>query len=167
MHWLLKEPVRTRSTHYGFRSSTCRLLRLARWTLKFDDFAFSNVSCGNTYYSQSTGAVNDAIWSTAMVGTPGVVNFTIGDNMVLQNTHVVTVINNSYVRNLNVQTGSELVLNTGITLSAFGTAVDLDGTITAAYGSTLALVGTSAVALGTTGTPALSKLTLAHHLVQR
>ena len=128
--------------------------------LKFDDFAFSNVSCGNTYYSQSTGAVNDEIWSTAMMGTPGVVNFTIGDNMVLQNTHVVTVDNDTYVRNLNVQTGSELILNTGITLSAFGTAVDLDGTITAAYGSTLALVGTSAVALGTTGTPALSNLTI-------
>ncbi|MBP9139163.1 MAG: PKD domain-containing protein [Flavobacteriales bacterium] len=128
--------------------------------LKFDDFAFSNVSCGNTYYSQSTGAVNDAIWSTAMVGSPIVVNFTIGDNMVVQNTHVVTVNNDTYVRNLDVQTGSGLLLNTGITLSAFGTAADLDGTITAAYGSTLALLSTSATALGTSGTPVLSNLTV-------
>ncbi|MBK7297508.1 MAG: hypothetical protein IPI91_13135 [Flavobacteriales bacterium] len=80
--------------------------------------------------------------------------------MVVQNTHVVTVNNDTYVRNLDVQTGSGLLLNTGITLSAFGTAADLDGTITAAYGSTLALLSTSATALGTSGTPVLSNLTV-------
>ena len=112
------------------------------------------------YYSQGSGNVTDNIWDAVAVGTPGPANFTSASNMVIQSGHVVTNTADVDVKDLDVQIGGELVLNTATTLSAFGTAVDLDGTITAAYGSTLALVGTSAVALGTTGTPTLSNLTI-------
>ena len=121
--------------HHVYSASLTGLLR-------FDDFSFVNTRCENTYYSQATGNVGDAIWATAPVGTPAAVSFTNADNMVVQASHVVTADNSTQVRNITVETGGTLALNANVPFTVTGDEAIFDGTLTAADNSTLALVGT-------------------------
>jgi hypothetical protein len=130
--------------HHVYTSSLTGLL-------KFDDFAFTSVSCGNTYYSQSSGDVGDVMWSTAMVGTPIAVNFTAGDNMIVQSTHVVTVDNDTYVRQLTVEAGGELDIDADITMHVTGDQAIFDGDLVAADNSELALESNLATVLESSG----------------
>ncbi|MBL7940961.1 MAG: hypothetical protein JNL43_16505 [Flavobacteriales bacterium] len=121
--------------------------------LRFDDFSFTSTRCENTYYSQSTGALTDAIWATTMVGSPAAVNFTNADNMVVQNTHVVTANTDVSTLDITVDAGGELVLAANVTASVHGDEVVVDGDLTANDGSELALVGSDATILESAGGP--------------
>ncbi|MEZ4756541.1 MAG: PKD domain-containing protein [Flavobacteriales bacterium] len=106
-----------------------------------------------TYYSRSTGAVTDAIWSDTPTGAAGPAIWTAASNMVVQNGHVVTNAATVDVNDVTVELGGELVLAAASTFQVNGDEAIFDGALTAADNSTLALVGADATILESTGGP--------------
>jgi hypothetical protein len=112
------------------------------------------------WYSQSSGGVNDPVWSAAPIGTPGNAVWTAASNMVVQNGNTVTTAGSTDINTLNVEAGGTLVLAASSILSVNGATVTFAGTVTAADNSTLALVGSSATTLSSTASLSLYDLTV-------
>ncbi len=108
-------------------------------------------SCELIYYSQTSGNVSDAIWDIVPVGVAGPAVFTPYASMVVQNGHTVVNTSTTDVKNLSVETGGTLTLNSSNQLNVNGDEAIFDGTLVAQDLSALALLGTDATILESNG----------------
>lgn len=104
-----------------------------------------------TWYSRANGNVSDPIWSLNPAGTPGPATFSALTHMVVQNGHTVTNTGNVTVKDLGVDAGGTLVLNSGTTCTILGDAVTVNGTLTGSDNTTLDLAGAAATTVGGSG----------------
>jgi len=113
------------------------------------------------YYSRATGNVGDAIWSLTPSGAASTAIFTNAVNMIVQSPNVVTINANITVKDLDIQTGSNLTLASTNSLDIKGTSAILAGTVTANTNSTLSITEASTTTLTITGTVDLYNFTSA------
>jgi hypothetical protein len=113
------------------------------------------------WYSQSSGAASDPIWSTSPVGTPGAANFNAGSDVVVQSGHTVNVDMNINVDDLTLENDATLTVESERLLSIHGDQVNLAGTVTGSTGE-FELIGFSATTMTLTGTIQLWNLTVAN-----
>lgn len=106
-----------------------------------------------TYYSQSSGNVTDAIWSNTPNGNSNIAQWTANSSMVVQNGDTVTHSSAVAVKDLQVDAGGTLVMNAGSVVAVNGNIINFNGSLTAIDQSTLALVGTLPSYLQSSGGP--------------
>ncbi len=135
-----------------------------RWTISngscsssTDDVSVESGGC--TYYSQGSGDVSDAIWSTAPVGTPDFATFVATVSMVVQSGHTVTNTAVCAANHVTVDNGGTLVLGGGTTLQVNGNAT-FTGALTADDNSELELVGANATTLTIANNTSFYELTV-------
>jgi subtilisin-like proprotein convertase family protein len=123
-----------------------------RWTItnapcteSFDEVTVNVAIC--TYYSRSSGAVTDAVWSLTPSGAAGPATFSSITGMVVQAGHTVNAAADADVHDLTVANGGTLILNGGATLTVNGAAATFNGTLTAQDNSELAFAGSGAKTL--------------------
>lgn len=109
------------------------------------------------YYSQSSGDVDDEIWSDSPVGTPGPASWTSDITMHVQSGHTVT--NTASVTLGNVDVEGTLVLADGSALTVNGDEFLSTGTITAADNSLVELFGEDVI-ISVAGTPSFFDVTI-------
>lgn len=109
-----------------------------------DDVVITVNACA--YYSRSSGNVSDPIWSLTPGGSAGAAVWNSSTNMVVQNGKTVTNAADVQVGAITVDNGGTLILG-GFNLTANGTVVDVNGTLTANDNSTLTLAGSGAKTL--------------------
>jgi hypothetical protein len=102
--------------------------------LSMDDLTITQRGCKCTYFSQSSGNVNAAIWSKSVVGAPGFAKSSRYANMVVRSTHTVNMNDSWLAKDFTVETNA--VLNQGTSelsvfnqLNSLGTWNSDDGTL--------------------------------------
>lgn len=130
------------------------------WRIDDLDIRGEAIEPAAAYYSQSTGAVNDAIWATTPVGAPGPAVWSPAASMFVQAGHTVTVNANTNVDDLSTESGSLIVVNNERLLSVHGNTVTLAANSINSANGEIELIGTDAVSLGLSGTVTVNNLTV-------
>jgi PKD repeat protein len=146
---------------YGHSGSGSASAGTANWRIDDLELRGAAIQPAAIYYSQSSGNVNDPIWSDTPTGSAGPAIFTSNSSMVVQDGHTVTVNVSTNVDDLTLENGASLTVNTERLLSIYGDQVDLAGTVTGTTGE-FELIGFDATTLTLTGTIQMWNLTVAN-----
>lgn len=80
--------------------------------LAIDDIDVRQEGCKLTYYSQSSGNIDGAIWAETPVGVPSTIKFNRFLTMVVQNTHDVTMNLDAEALDLTIENGGTWIAST-------------------------------------------------------
>ncbi|HRH37472.1 MAG TPA: PKD domain-containing protein, partial [Flavobacteriales bacterium] len=104
------------------------------------------------YYSRATGNVTDPVWSDTPNGTAGAATFSDLSSMIVQATHTITNTGSVTVKNVSVDAGGTLVLNSASLFKTTAGASVVAGTITANDNSSFQIAEGTTATLAITGT---------------
>ncbi len=109
---------------YGFDGSGAASGSVV-WRIDDLDIRGEAIEPAAAYYSQGNGAVNDAIWSTTAVGTPGPAVWSPSASMIVQEGDTITVNANTNVDDLTTELNSRILVGSERLLSVYGNTVIL------------------------------------------
>jgi hypothetical protein len=131
--------------YYGVRF---KYLAAASDLFRLDDISVTQSGCKRTWYSQSTGNSNAAIWAPTAVGTAEAVVSGRYDRFVVQSPHTVTSVGTWLLNDISINTGATLAGGSS-EMRVHGNWVN-EGTFTANT-STVVFKGQAAQTIGFAG----------------